>query len=352
MRALLFVALAALLSLVLSAAAGELFLRLTGRGPLVFQGGEDFKPHYRPHPRLGWVHVPGRFQVGGAPATFLEDGSRASAAARPDPLGRVLVLVGGSFTEGYGVSDEDTFAWRLQERLPDTTVLNFGTGGHGTLQSLVTMEEQLPRLAREGAAVSAVVYGYIQDHALRNIAHWRWRHTLNAQSRGTDGEPVRIPYARLDEGGRLVREPPRAWPAIAWSTRSALAYFAVGQWVRVDSRTREGQSGAILGRLLGAMHETARRNATHLMVAVLWARDANARFVVGNLRRDGVAAADCRIPGYDGPRYHDPVTAHPTPMAHAEFASCIARALEREGWLSFAPADEPPGATAAGLSGS
>lgn len=74
-----------LISVALCVAAGELLLRAAGRGPLAFRGAADAPPFYQPHPSLGWEHVPGRFRVGGAPATFLPDGSRRAAAAPPPP---------------------------------------------------------------------------------------------------------------------------------------------------------------------------------------------------------------------------------------------------------------------------
>jgi hypothetical protein len=38
------------------------------------------------------------------------------------------VLVGGSFTFGEAITDEETLAWRLQAMQPNLWVENFGVG--------------------------------------------------------------------------------------------------------------------------------------------------------------------------------------------------------------------------------
>ena len=79
---------------------------------------------------LGWRTRPGRhrfpsYRLPGEHfhKTILPDGSRAAAPdagpARPE-----LVLVGCSYTLGWAVDDSDTWAWRLQQHLPELRVLN------------------------------------------------------------------------------------------------------------------------------------------------------------------------------------------------------------------------------------
>lgn len=317
------------ISVALGVVSSEALLRLMGRGPLVFRGRSDAEPSYRPHLRLGWVHAPGVFEVAGAQATFLEDGSRATSARSELGAGRTLVLVGGSFTEGYGVADEETFAWLLQERRPDVSVRNFGTGGHGTLQALYRLEEQLPALRANGAGPVTVAYGYMWHHPVRNVAHASWREQLNAQSWGMPGREVRIPYALLDGDRGLRHFPPTPWPALRWCERSALAYLAVQQWVRFRTRDRLPQAGPVTGAIVGEMERLAREGGARFMFVQLLSAHDHARYVRENLARQGIAHVDCRIGGYADPRYRDPETGHPTALAHERYADCIGRAL---GW--------------------
>ena len=76
--------------------------------------------------------------------TFLDDHSRRSWTTpnKPDQRAEVL-LVGCSFTEGFGVDDEDTFSYLLNARYPHLMFHNFGTGGYGTYQSLLRVKKNL-----------------------------------------------------------------------------------------------------------------------------------------------------------------------------------------------------------------
>ena len=53
------------------------------------------------------------------------------------------MVLGCSFVQGWALSDEETFAWKLQERFVRARVLNFGTAGYGTTQSLLALERYL-----------------------------------------------------------------------------------------------------------------------------------------------------------------------------------------------------------------
>ncbi len=318
----------ALISLMLCLLGAELLLRLAGRGPLVFDADPNGEAHYGAHPRLGWVHEPGVFDLAGAQATFLPDGSRATGPPRADAPSRAIVVIGGSFSEGYGVDDARTFAWLLQERFPGHRVINQATGGYGTLQSLYAMEDVLARLGAEGVSVDAVVYGYMWHHPTRNVAKARWRRLLNDRSRGGPGNPVRIPYALIEQG-ELRHFPPDPWPAIAWSTRSALVRFAVDQWVRLATGDRADQKDAVTLALLDEMDHAARAAGTRLLVTLLHTSPDDALRVATHLDASQVPYANCTLPNFAQSRYRDPRTLHPTAVAHVRYADCIAYALEK-----------------------
>ncbi len=75
--------------------------------------------------------------------THTADGRRITSPAQEEkPDGRdQVVVVGDSLTYGYGLSDEETWPWLLQERLPCSRVLNYGAPGYGTYQCLLMLEE-------------------------------------------------------------------------------------------------------------------------------------------------------------------------------------------------------------------
>jgi hypothetical protein len=81
-----------------------------------------------------------------------------------------LLFVGGSFTFGHGVEDEEPFAARLARAFPDHKVINAGVNGWGTAQALVEVEAQLA----QHDDVELVVYGFIANHLHRNHRRRSW----------------------------------------------------------------------------------------------------------------------------------------------------------------------------------
>src|SRR5262245_31929003 len=130
-------------------------------------------PIHEPYAGLGWRSKEGRFVWPGygrdrgreIVMTFWDDGLRATAARRT--LGRPQILIiGCSITQGWALTDEETYPWRLQAEFPDYEILNFGTAGYGTYQSLLALESYLARAETNPALV---IYALIEHHEVRNI---------------------------------------------------------------------------------------------------------------------------------------------------------------------------------------
>src|SRR6266849_6665372 len=74
-----------------------------------------------PDDQLAWVNRPGRSlaeQPGHAPMTFLDHGRRLSMAVDKSTAARRVMVVGCSFTQGFGVTDAETYVYRLNDRFP------------------------------------------------------------------------------------------------------------------------------------------------------------------------------------------------------------------------------------------
>jgi len=198
-----------------------------------------------PDPKLGWRNLSGRYVFGNSEAiemTFWPGGLRATG---PEPLARerqVLVL-GGSFTQGWAVSDAETYAYRLQEAFPGVEVRNLGTAGYGTLQALLSLERALEAAPR---APALVLYGFNDFHDTRNVATAQWLRMLSRVSQlGT----VRTPYASLDADGGLIRHPPVRYPD--WPLKRRLAAVALlEEWLTEVSGIARSQSAVAVTEAL------------------------------------------------------------------------------------------------------
>ena len=226
----------------------EIALRSSGHKPWKeFDGHLDMPRMHEPDPDLGWRSKEGRYVFGTTPIhmTFWPDHTRATAAA-PVRADAAVVVLGCSFVQGWALSDEETFAWKLQERFARARVLNFGTAGYGTTQSLLALERYLEERKRTHGAAAAkgpliVVYGFSDFHASRSIAEASWLKTLAQGSRGQGATP----YATLGGDGELQLHPPKTYPA--WWLHRRLATVATLEelWASFDAMKRTSQANAV-----------------------------------------------------------------------------------------------------------
>ena len=281
------------------------------------------------HPSLGWVNRLGvhlSWDTGNAPMTFWADGRRATRVTPDVPQEAVgqVALIGGSFTQGYGVVDEHTFGWLLDARFPGLSVDNYGTGGYGTYQSLLLLA-QLFRQADFRPRL--VIYGFAAFHGERNVGAYRHVVTLRTQV----GERLAPPHV-LNTHGALTHQAPfhiRGWPLEDRSALVSLVHLSQLRWML---RGREQQIEPVTQRLLARMDRLARDRGSRLLVVILEGQPRDreeqapyARF----LREQGIAYVDCTHPGYgDDPRLRLGGSGHPSPVLHAAWADCIA------GWIT------------------
>jgi hypothetical protein len=194
-----------------------------------------------PDEKMGWVNRPGISlspEAGNAPMTFLDDYSRKSWKA-PVKVGQraEVLLVGCSFTQGFGVADQDTFAYLLNTRYPRLMFHNFGTGGYGTYQSLLRIEKNL---ARSGPGqLPLVIYGFIDLHMQRNVAVANWVRSLAFRR----DQYVVPPHVRLGKDG-LEYYGPQTFPFWPLESHSALVALLANTYLEFRLRRHGPQFGA------------------------------------------------------------------------------------------------------------
>ena len=177
-HAIIYVALAASFLV-----AAEIVLRMKGWHPwdpgeldVVVEPGARL---YTNHPALGYVHLPGQYRITlnhsyTFRATYGDDGLRVThppvEASSASGDKEEIWIFGCSFTDGWSLNDEETYAWLLQEKLPAYEVRNFGVDGYGNLQALIQLKEAL-RAGRRPPRVAVVTYASFHDRETRSSAH-------------------------------------------------------------------------------------------------------------------------------------------------------------------------------------
>lgn len=314
-----------LFGIALALAVAEVAVRAMGRKPWKLVDVPTGMPvmHER-DAHLGWRNKPGTYVFGVVEpirVTFWADGTRATAP-QPVESGVRLALIGDSFTEGWAITDTQTFGWRLQERLPLMSVRNYGSAGYSTAQALLTLEALF---AAPGTHPRWVVYGFTDLHEERNVAKPTWLRALAQVAHR--GHPA-VPYAALASDGALRFFPPTATAGWPLHERSALVATLEDGWTELSSRQRAAQDRPVTDRLLIELDRVARAHGARLIVAVL------ALYIPGSdmhysalLAQHGIVAADCRHPRFFAPEMQVPFYGHPNATINAHWAACIEGAL-------------------------
>jgi hypothetical protein len=306
-------------------AVAEMGPRVLGRHAWRYSEAEKKEPALvEPDPFFGWVNKPGHWVLpphlaGGVSRklTNLPDHSRTTGTAS-DASSPRDIFVGCSVTNGYGLSDADTFAWKIQQSHPDMHVVNFGTPAYSTFQSLLRMERELD----QASPPRLVVYGFITQHEARNVATYDWLRGLALNSyRGH----VAPPYVTLGPADALVRHPPEAfsiWPLADHSVLTRMAgdaYMHLLTWGRGEHGTEATK------RLIAEMNALARRRATRFAVAFLLAEDGKKEAYTTFFAEHRIPYIDCVEPLTEDNRIPD--EGHPNGKINSVWAQCISEKL-------------------------
>jgi hypothetical protein len=330
---ILLPALTLLITLSVIGLGAEVLLRLAGREPWTrLDENPDHPVIFQPDATLGWRHKPGDYvfppfwpRGPEVSMSLLEDGSR-NTGTPPNAGPDTIVTLGGSFTEGFAISDHQTFSARIQQRFPEVTVKNFGTGAYGTYQSLLMLEEILGR----GPAPIIVLYNFYEGHEVRNVATAEWLRFLSRYAR-RHGSAIGIPYATLDARGELLRHPPEPYPRWPLRARSATVTFLQDLYTQVRIRPREGQAAAVTRRLMVEMNRICEAHGVRFAVVLLNMTPSNRRDYAAFLTGQKLRYLDCALPLTIADQV--PRDGHPNAAMNARWANCIApgvaRALER-----------------------
>lgn len=247
--------------------AVEVGLRVIGAVP------EVANPLYSFHdsdPVLGWRGRPDAHLRFRRPQFDVEVALDAHGWRQPDPpppadpAARVLVL-GDSFTWGWGVPQGAVYTDHLQRALPRTAIANRGVNGFGTGQELLLLQQELA-----ARTYDAVVLQFFFNDMADNVDGKSGRRPLFR----LDGDRLEPPTGVLQPlQGRLrqwLKDHSRAFLLFDFATRSLGANDAapplqpVAEPAPLDPSRIPG--AALTQRLVGAMADSARAHGARFVV--------------------------------------------------------------------------------------
>lgn len=326
---------AVILTLFLTLILCEIIVRLMGRQPFKWSYYSNEPTMLEPDHVSGWrnktgtYHYPNYDNTGLTKITFWPGNLRATGLQRISGKPRILIL-GCSFTQGMAISDEETFAWKLQKKFPSKEFLNFGTGGYGTYQSLLVLEEYFNQNDNK-PPVLLVLYGFHDLHIIRNVAPWSWLKYLYSHK---NREHVALPYCYIDSNNSLVRCSPKSYVRFPFSDYSALINFLNDRFMQFNTKKQTNQQAFnVTSKLLMEMNALCQKNKTRFAVILFNDTKNNIRHF---LKQEKIDYIECPI--LSDPNFKVPGEGHPNGFMNSIFAKYIEiklREYEKLGYLSY-----------------
>jgi len=283
-------------------------------------------------PVRGWQNSPGSYTYSGYSPEVAEivvnindDGGRSTGIEKT-PLNDTqdsIFFVGGSITMGYAISDDETMAWKVASRYPDSKVFNYGVPGYGTLQALQALEEHLPK----DQTKKIIFYGLLEHHLNRNVLVATW--ITNFIGPGKGNLP---PYAELDDNGNIVRKPPSTrmpWPL---KDKLAMVQLAERSYIETAFKSRSKDKQEVFRQLMLEMVELGKANNAEVVVLFLKITDKGREYFRPLLDAEKISYAECTEAGnlVFQDEYRVTGEGHPNGEINTLFADCVSTYIEEQ----------------------
>ena len=315
-------------AIIVSLIAIEGALRLTGHEPRRDPVNVGFGSWAEPDSELGWVNRPGSWksaEPGQVPMTFEADGRRHDPAGKkPGNIPRILV-VGCSFTQGYGVADDQTYSHFINRSLSSAELVNFGTGAYGSYQSRLRVSRYFNSPHEK---TPLVIYGLFFSHHFRDLAPMPWILSLTMQ----DGSYMVPPNMRF-RSGQIVESaggPIGLWPLENRSAAVALAHLGA---MTLTNRVTGKMGRPVFRHGILEMQKTAAANKAALLIIGLVPVPGEFLEWLQAQRANGIDFVACEHPDYDkDPSLKVGGVGHPSGRLHRWWADCALKALAERGY--------------------
>lgn len=322
-----FIIITIIIGVIIFIIGAELLARAIGLKPIQSGHFKNEPTVHIPDPILGWRNKPGNYNypayVDGSDniqITILPNGERVTKHESPNANLKQVVMVGCSFTQGWAVSDQDTFAWKLQANNVHLDIRNYGTSGYSTYQTLLNLQQILPTMSNP----KFIIYGFMDDHEARNVAPDYWLKALTGVKRSQSA----VPFLSLSSGDELQSHQPKKYYAFPLRNKLASIVGLENICARIKDlkqAKRLQQKSLITTKIVYDMHVLSKKYGADFYMIMLTANKAMIKYYSDQLSPSGINVIDCT--NEDGHKMLVPGEGHPNGQLHSLWADCINRNL-------------------------
>ncbi len=231
-----------------------------------------------------------------------------------------IIFIGGSITQGWAVSDDQTFSYIFQKNNMSHKIYNFGVGGYGGYQSLLMLE----KVFKNKDKIKLVIYGLIPHHEIRNTAAGSWMYLLNFFSkRGF----ISLPYSSIDKEKKLIKYPPIQYLTLPFGENSALVAKIEKRIMKIRSLIREKKQTEISLSIIKEMNKLSLKNNSKFVLLFLedFNDDRSKKYDLF-LKNNNINHIKCLMP--KGQKYIVQGDGHPNGLSHYVIGKCIDKKIK------------------------
>lgn len=240
-------------------------------------------------------------------------------------------ILGCSFTHGWSINDEETFAWILQSKLEEYKVVNWGVNGYGTIHFYLQLKEAL----KKRNTPKVVVINHADFHFERNtfsygrrrgVSKWNFLGNLNQ------------PYVKLDNNKNMnMIYSDVEYDVWSLSKYSALAYYCEIKWETLLDYTYREKAEDITKMLLSNIVSLCQEHQVQLVFTNIW---EDAKFIQEYSLEKGIPFIDIAVNLHKKGATNHPYDGHPSFQSNQIYADKLYTLLkdqliEEEGLGSY-----------------
>ncbi len=307
-----------IISTVISLLIIEIALRFLGYLPWSYISSDN-PSIYEVDEKLGWKSKKGFYEIRASEKhniiskiNILDEGNRV---VKIDNINKdKIIVIGGSFSQGWGVDDEETFSFKIQKKLDNYKVKNFGQGGYGTVQSYLLLED----LLKNNSHVKLIIYGFIDHHEYRNVARGKWLELLLKYSNIGYSSPPKVPYALIDKNDKIVFHKPVSYLRLPFRENLSLIALIEKSYMEITTKRRKKQQKKILRNLVYKMNELSKLSEAKFIFVNL---HSNIEEHKKYLLKNNINFVDCNLTLTN--EFLVKGNYHPNAKAHDYYGECI-----------------------------